>query len=107
MESKWRFLLPEELDGLSTISYHDQKEAVLNVSWNTLNEMLLNITCRLLPPTEAPPGALGGGGGGSRRGGVGAVVAADSLLSQLALQALDHTVLLLQLLGQPGRGAKT
>lgn len=87
---------------------------MLNVLWDALNKTLLNITCRLLPPTEASPGALrgGGGGGGGRRGrrrpvGVGAVVAAGRLLSQLALQALDHTVLLLQLLGQPDRGGKT
>lgn len=32
-----------------------------------------------------------------------AVVAAGTLASQLALQALDHTVLLLQLFRQPGR----
>lgn len=34
---------------------------------------------------------------------VGAVVAAGTLFSELALQALDHTVLLLQLFGQPER----
>lgn len=36
--------------------------------------------------------------------GVGAVVAAGTLLSELDLQALDHTVLLLQLFGQPDDG---
>lgn len=36
--------------------------------------------------------------------GVGAVVAAGTLLSELDLQALDHTVLLLQLFGQPDEG---
>lgn len=36
--------------------------------------------------------------------GVGAVVAAGTLPSELHLQALDHTALLLQLFGQPGEG---
>lgn len=69
----------------------------------------------LLSPTEASTSALGGGaavgggGGGGRpvrvvQVGVGAVVAAGTLLSELDLQALDHTVLLLQLFGQPDKG---
>lgn len=64
-------------------------------------------------PTEASTSALGGGaavGGGGGGGGrpvrvvqvrVGAVMAAGTLVSELALQALDHAVLLLQLFGQP------
>lgn len=68
----------------------------------------------LLSPTEASTCALGGGaavggGGGGRpvrvvQVGVGALVAAGTLLSELDLQALDHTVLLLQLFGQPDEG---
>lgn len=37
---------------------------------------------------------------------MGAVVAAGCLLSQLPLQDLDHSVLLLQLFGQPARGVQ-
>lgn len=38
---------------------------------------------------------------------MGAVVAAGTLLSELVLQALDHTVLLLQLFGQPEKKTRT
>lgn len=49
--------------------------------------------------------AVAGGGGSVRveQVRVGAVVAAGTLASELALQALDETVLLLQLFRQPGR----
>lgn len=49
--------------------------------------------------------AVAGGGGpvGVVQFRVRAVVAAGTLASQLALQALDHTVLFLQLFRQPGR----
>lgn len=45
----------------------------------------------------------GGGPVGVVQFRVRAVVAAGTLASQLALQALDHTVLFLQLFRQPGR----